>query len=135
MPMFRWDDSYSVSVKQFDAQHKQLVALLNQMKEAVAAGHSQQTLGGLLAEIREHTAAHFAAEEALMRQTEFSDLNAHAREHQELTARLDAFVAKHKKGEATIDINLLMSLRNWLVLHIAESDKRYSAHLNNCGID
>ncbi|MCA9557536.1 MAG: hemerythrin domain-containing protein, partial [Myxococcales bacterium] len=65
MALFEWSDDYSVKVPSIDAQHKQLVGLLNELHDGMFSGagmaHLESVLGGLI----EYTAHHFAHEEEL----------------------------------------------------------------------
>ena len=82
-------------------------------------------LGGLI----EYTATHFAHEEELFAQYSYPDSVKHTQEHQDLVKKVLDFKDKYEKGRSSINMELMMFLKNWLIHHILGSDKSYSAHL------
>ncbi|MGD1098576.1 MAG: hemerythrin domain-containing protein, partial [Bryobacteraceae bacterium] len=67
-PFVTWNDSWLVGVREIDAQHKNLVSILNQLHEAAMQGHGNDVLGKILDSLVRYTTAHFAAEERLIEQ-------------------------------------------------------------------
>ena len=48
MALFGWRDEYSVNIKEIDDQHKQLVAMINELHEAMLEKRAKEILGSLL---------------------------------------------------------------------------------------
>ena len=48
MSLMEWNEKLSVGVPSIDAQHKKLVAMLNELYDAMQAKHSQEALGKVL---------------------------------------------------------------------------------------
>ena len=65
-PFVIWDDSWVIGVREIDAQHKNLVSILNQLHQARKLGQGQDELKNTLHNLVSYTRAHFAAEERLM---------------------------------------------------------------------
>ena len=68
------------------------------------------------------TLAHFAAEETLMRITDYPQFDKHKKEHQDFVARV---VEEKAQAVATgqLSLDMMYFLRNWLGEHILVSDK------------
>jgi hemerythrin len=132
MALITWNDKYSVKVGQFDADHKQLVQLINQLHNAIVVGRDRQELGEVLAELTDYTLRHFAAEEALMRQTDFPELSEHIFEHQQLRAAVTNFTRQITSG-SLITLSVMQFMRDWFLDHVLKTDMRYSEHLRSQG--
>lgn len=64
---FPWDDMlYSVGIASIDAQHKKLVALVNNLFEAMKSGKGATVVGSILDELIQYTASHFKYAEECM---------------------------------------------------------------------
>ena len=74
MPLFTWNESYSVSVKSMDDQHKRLFDLINQLHDAMNAGKGKQMVGLVLKEMLEYTRTHFTAEEKVLERLAYPGL-------------------------------------------------------------
>jgi hemerythrin len=135
MPLMAWTEKLSVGVGVLDADHKRLVAMVNDLYDAVQAGHGKETLGRILNELVEYTKGHFAREEKFFAQTVYPAAAAHKQEHDALTRQVLDVQQKYATGaSATLSIDVLHFLKNWLINHIQGSDQKYRPHLNAKGI-
>jgi hemerythrin-like metal-binding protein len=134
MPLLTWNDSLSVGVRTIDKQHSTLVAILNELYDAMMKGQAKQVTGPMLRKLINYTREHFSAEEAMMATADYSGLAAHRREHERLTRQVDEFAARFERGECTVNIELLGFLRTWLTNHIQQTDKAYGPCLVGHGI-
>jgi hemerythrin len=66
MSLIQWKDDYSVNVKEIDAQHQQLVNMVNELHAAMREGKANQVLQDLLKKLIDNTGYHFSTEEKLM---------------------------------------------------------------------
>ena len=129
MALFTWRDDYSVKVPSIDAQHQKLVDMLNGLHDGMVSGTSSERLAPLLNGLIDYTATHFAREEELFAQHGYPDSAKHTQEHQALVKQVLDFKDKFEKGRSSINMELMMFLKNWLIKHILGSDKAYSSHL------
>jgi len=135
MPLMTWTDKMSVGVKVLDDDHKQLVGLINQLHDALKAGHGKDVLGRILDSLVNYTKMHFAREEEFFSKTLYPGTAAHKKEHDDLTRQVLEVQAKHKQGETTsLTLDVMDFLRDWLTNHIQGSDKKYGPHLNAKGV-
>ncbi|QWR76080.1 bacteriohemerythrin [Candidatus Magnetomonas plexicatena] len=134
MSLITWNDNLSVGVKELDDQHKKLIALINELFDAVTARKGKDALGPVLSELVEYTKYHFGNEERLFATHGYVNAAAHKQEHDDLTQKVISFDAQFKAGRAMVDLLLMNFLKDWLTKHIVGTDKKYSAFLNEKGI-
>lgn len=130
---FKWSEDYSVNIKTIDAQHQELVNILNRLFTAVAKREGDKVIASILDALVDYTKTHFALEERLMQQAKYQDLEAHKLEHKKLIEELDRLCKKHLVDEKPIYFEMLGFLKAWLKDHIQGVDKRYSADLQKAG--
>lgn len=136
MAFITWNKMYSVSVKSMDEQHYKLVELTNNLYEGIKAGRKNEVIIETFRGLVEYTQVHFASEEKLLENNEypFNQLLKHKQEHRDFMVKTKELFDKAKSGSTTVSFEMLNFLRDWLMNHIAESDKRYGPFLNAKGI-
>jgi len=135
MPLMEWNDRMSVGVTQFDAEHKKLISLINDLFDAVQAGRGRDALGGILDGLITYTKTHFANEEANMQKLGYPDLSIHRKEHEALTQQVLEVQRKYHSGAtAMLSMEVLTFLKNWLIKHIQGTDKLYGPFFNDKGL-
>ncbi len=132
--MFEWSEDYSVRIASIDEQHKQLVQMLNDLYAGMMNNSSREAASATLKGLTEYTVTHFAYEEKLFRQHGYPQSEEHVREHQALVQAVVEFEEKFTAGEASINMELMNFLKNWLIKHILGSDKQYSRFLRDRGV-
>ncbi len=134
MALMTWSDSLSTGVKAMDEQHKGLVNTLNELHAAMLAARTKPWPAPLLDRLVKYTHDHFAAEEALMTRARYPNFPAHVTKHRDLTGQVETFVGRYQSGELSLNVDLLMFLRDWLTTHIQKEDHEYGPWLNQNGI-
>lgn len=135
MPLMTWNEKMSVGVKVLDDDHKRLVALVNELHDALKTGHGKDALGKILDSLVTYTKSHFAREEQFFARTNYPDSAAHKKEHDDLTNQVLQVQAKFNSGASTgLSLQVMNFLRDWLTNHIQGSDKKYGPYLNSRGI-
>lgn len=129
-----WSDNYSVKVNTLDNQHKKIVVLINELHSAMRQAHGKEVLGKILEDLTDYTVFHFSAEEKLMKDNNYPGYVSHKAEHDKLTKQVKDLAANLKSGKNLISQEVMLFLKDWLINHIAGSDKKYSAFFNNMGI-
>ena len=132
--LFTWSDDFSVHIQEVDEQHKVLVSLLNQLHVAIVEHRAKATAREILDQLAEYTRTHFLLEESLMRLTHYPGFDIHKQQHEELIGQVQSLQHKLDDEKVTITFELLHFLKNWLVQHINESDKRFGAHFQKAGL-
>ena len=134
MSLLEWKDEFSVGVTEFDGQHKVLIDLINKLHDAMRAGVGRQALSDILSELVDYTKTHFENEEKLFLQYSYPESPAHRREHDALTKQVLEFQKEYQAGRTSISIDVMDFLKDWLLNHIAISDKKYTQFFNEKGI-
>lgn len=125
MTFFRWLDSYSVGVKEMDAQHRQLLELLEQLNESLKNGASEEVKEKIISSLIGFMVAHFAAEEKIMQKYGYPGLPDHHRTHADIAAKIKILNARHEKLSSAVNPEFMTFLRTWLVSHIQGEDQAY----------
>jgi hemerythrin len=134
MSTFAWNESYSVHVHQFDAQHKKLFEIINELADAMRVGKGDDVIRDVVGQLAVYTRTYFLQEEVAMRQTGYPDFAPHQSQHNKLMADVEKYKTDLIEGRKPNIVAVLNFLQQWLVDHIQKSDKKYSDHLNNHGL-
>jgi hemerythrin len=135
MPLMNWTEKLSVGVAVIDDDHRKLVGMINELYDAMQAGHGKNTLGRILDDLVQYTKFHFAREEKFFAQTGYPAAVPHKQEHDALTRQVLDVQQKYAAGaSATLSLDVLHFLKDWLIKHIQGSDQKYRPHLNAKGV-
>ena len=134
MALIEWKDEYSVNVQLFDEHHQQLIAIINQLDEAIKQGRTPHELDIVFSKLVEYTQIHFNSEETVLHQYHYPGLHDQQGEHTNFIESLKNLRKSFKVGNENIDNKVLEFLQNWLISHILDSDMAYSAYLNEKGV-
>jgi hemerythrin len=132
MPFAEWRDEFGMGVDELDADHKRLLALLNDLNDAMAAGGSAEELGRVLAALNLYMSFHFAHEEELLFSTRYSGAEAHHREHQVFASAVDEIFSDfQKRSIEALPREVLIYLKNWLYEHSIGADHEFAEFLKS----
>ena len=134
MSLADWKSDYSVNISSIDQQHKELLALLNQMYDGLTTQTESGMLKTVLSDLLQHTDNHFKTEERLMLKYRYAGYEAHKMEHQKLIIRVQDLQKEVVVGKATASVEVLKSFADWLDHHILSEDKQYARHLAQNGV-
>lgn len=134
MPLITWDETYSVGIKEIDAQHQKLFALVNELDEIIQKGGGKDVIAGALGALIEFKRSHFASEERLMSSSGYPGFSRHKIEHDSFTQKLIELQGRYLSGQATVDEEVLAYMEEWLNAHILDTDKKYVPYLISKGI-
>ncbi|MBF0559883.1 MAG: bacteriohemerythrin, partial [Nitrospirae bacterium] len=130
----QWTPSYSVNIKLIDEQHMQLMKFINDMHRAMQAKKSKDVVGRILNELLDYTTKHFKVEEDWFQQYQYPDYHTHKGIHDDLIRGALEMKTRFEKGDASVNVELMSFLKNWLSNHILRIDKKYSSFLNSKGV-
>lgn len=134
MAFINWNDNLSVGIIQIDAQHKNLVNMINSLYEAMTSGKGKDIVPKIIKDMFGYAVTHFSTEEKLMQQYGYPEYEAHKREHEAFVKKVQEFNAELLKGNITITSNVANFLKTWLVNHIQVTDKKYGPFLREKGV-
>ncbi len=125
----------AVGDESVDADHRQLIDLINKVELILIAAGGHIELEVALDELSAYTQAHFEREEHLMQCVGFPGLVAHRQAHRELRTQLDALrkamTAAKTAGPILGDSDRLVALlRDWLLDHVLKEDMKVRVFLD-----
>ena len=118
--MIVWNDQFSVGVPRMDAQHRQLIDLINALHPDTDADSASKVISGMF----DYASLHFAEEEELLRQVGYSELHTQQREHQSFLLKASEF-SKSDLHKPELCAQSSDFLRSWMLHHILEEDMKY----------
>lgn len=129
-----WNDSMSVGVRAIDQQHRQLLALINELHDAMTQGQGTRVLQQIVDGLIEYTNVHFATEESYLDACNYVDCTAHKKQHRDFVAQVTDFKQGFDEGRLMLTLDVMSFLGEWLVDHIQGSDASYVPFLELEGV-
>ena len=124
MALAEWNEKYETGFLAVDTQHKHLFGLVNDLHEALMAGHGKEKMGVTLKALASYTVEHLRTEEALMAQVAYPGTPEHQRKHENLVSQVNQLTADFAAGRLTLPLTLARFLSDWLSHHIQEEDMK-----------
>lgn len=135
MLFVRWiDEKYSVNIGDIDEQHKKLIGIINEAYQAKIENLNRKTIAGILEKMADYAKTHFQAEEQLLSEHGYPELEFHRNAHLFFMTKAGELNRDFALNEDSIIEDMLTFLKEWLIKHIMETDKRYAPFLNERGI-
>ncbi|MEI8168227.1 MAG: bacteriohemerythrin [Rhodoferax sp.] len=125
MQAFVWNSRFETGIALVDAQHRQLVDIVNRMGTIlIDGGAAPEAISGVFVELANYAQRHFADEERLMREAGLAPRHValHQQHHRQFVAQL----TQMWKGRANLSnpAEVLHGfLSSWLTFHILEEDQ------------
>ena len=124
MTLLQWKPSYSLGIPSVDHEHRELIAMINQVYGHLEGRSSADEIDAGLEDIYAGIASHFALEERHMRQAGYGEYKAHKEEHEDLLDQIrdmmDDFFDDPDSGRE----KLQSTLADWFGKHFATFDAR-----------
>jgi methyl-accepting chemotaxis protein len=122
----QWSNDYSVMVDAMDQQHKVLIALINELNQAIEVGAAKTVIGNVLIKLVDYAVNHFRQEEEYMRSINYPEYDSHIKVHKSFIQKTDELMGVFKEhGHTKITADVVVFLKDWLVNHIMKMDKKY----------
>jgi hemerythrin-like metal-binding protein len=135
MKFVQWtDEKHSVKIQKIDEQHQMLIKIINEVFEAKTDGLGKMAISGILKRMADYAQIHFKDEEALLAEHGYSELEGHRSAHQYFITKVADFNRDFNLDQDSLTEDMLFFLKDWLLTHIMETDKRYSSFLNERGV-
>ena len=125
-----WDDAFSVGFDVIDDQHKELVKMVNELFEGCehGAAAADQAFFRIIKKAVDYARNHFSDEVKYMIQAEYPEVNEHRKQHDDFMMSVLKAMHEFEAGKAA-PLELALFLKDWLLNHIAKSDKQYAPFL------
>ena len=128
MPLITWSDELSIGIPKIDTEHQKLVAILNQLDEAMKTGKGTRVMGDILDQLVEYTQFHFTQEEKQMADADYPDLHLHESQHRQLVEKVVKFQQDFVVSRRRITRDMMAFLKYWLTNHIMVDDKAFGEY-------
>lgn len=116
----------SVGVPEIDADHRVLVSLINQVREAGEGFEATAVTGSVLNALVDYTNYHFAREERMREAIGHPRLVEHKTRHETMRAQVLDYLERYLADPQAVDVaDLAGFLEDWLVTHIMKEDMAY----------
>ena len=132
MAFYTWTPSMSVGQPVLDSDHQALIALINDLHDAVGTDGHRQAIRDIQKRLHNYVAFHFRREEKVMSACGVEDTRTHLEEHRDFSR----FVEENFNDDlAVLDSaaahRLLEYLKEWLNSHILIIDMTYKDIVEN----
>ena len=123
----QWDDAYSVKVKLIDDQHRGLIDLTNELAKGCQIGgveaemYFMKAIQGAVRYVK----IHFTTEEIIMERLSYPEFLIHKKEHEDFVAEVLKELREFEEGKKFVPNAFVKYLQEWVLTHIAKSDKKY----------
>lgn len=124
-----WNSSFETGIAIIDAQHRQLVVLINELAHKYVCGAEHSETERILDALIDYSAYHFATEEALWAELPVNDdfIDGHLKTHNGFVDNIRAMQSRLKADDSHVLMDDLLSfLTSWLAHHILYDDKFFS---------
>lgn len=130
MALITWGEGLLVGISELDAEHKKIVTMINDLHDAMKTGKGRSLLPGIIAAIEDYTLNHLTHEEELMQRYRYPGYAEHKEIHRNFIGKIGDY--KKLNEQEVLQAGQLMNfLQSWLIDHIANTDKQYSAFLQH----
>jgi len=120
--LIEWKPAYETGVDFIDEDHQTLVQLINRLEDALAAGRNVE-VPEMMARLATHFDQHCAREEAIMRKVGFAELEAHAKEHRQVKARIAELGHRLERDTSGPAVEAVIAyLDRWFFDHVIGKD-------------
>ncbi len=132
MERITWQDSYSVHNDILDGHHKKLFQLFDEIYDILEGGDAETPTYSplkVISELNVYALFHFKEEEKLMEEIQFSELDAHRKQHEYFIEKIHEFKKQYKANDTLINYDLYYFLSHWLIQHIIQVDSKYMDYI------
>lgn len=123
MAHIEWTSDLDTGIQVIDNQHKRIVDYINKLDDSWGT-NDPEVISAVLNELVDYTLSHFTFEESLMEEAGYPFVRGHKRVHQLFVKRVGDYMQRFKMGE-DITVELLNTLKAWLINHIRSDDNDY----------
>lgn len=130
MSLIEWKDEFSVGVAAVDHEHRELIALINELHDMLGTGATGEQVVETLGEIFAQISAHFALEEKIMRETEYDGYSAHKLDHEALLDELRDIMDRVEFEGRFDEDRLSREMEHWFSEHFRTHDAKLHRELS-----
>lgn len=130
MTFITWKAEYSLGIPSADAEHRELIELLNEIyEELVRTGAGESSTQDFLGELYAKISAHFALEEKLMRDHRYDGYREHKADHERLLNEIRDLMDEYEDSKELDAEAFSSKLDAWFSNHFRTMDARLHQRL------
>ncbi len=123
-----WTEKYSVGVKELDAQHQKIIALINRLVDYMEEGKDENSISYVVNEMHTYIIEHFSTEERLLARIKYPALKEQKESHNQFIKNFSNLCIgvggdKIKAAQCITDV-----LIEWWDQHILQDDMQYKRY-------
>ena len=127
--LIKWVPEFEIGHKKIDSEHERLVEIINDFYDAFASSQEHEKIGKVINELVNYTIFHFTAEEELFKNSSYPDVENHMKKHVAFVDKLKDYHKEVNSGNMTTSYDMVTFLRDWLIVHIKDTDTTYLPYL------
>ncbi len=125
MTFITWKAEYSLGIPSADAEHKELIELLNEIHDGLLRpGAGESAVFEFFGELYAKISAHFALEEKLMREHHYDGYAEHKADHERLLNEIRDLMDEYEDSNALDEEAFGKKLDAWFSNHFRTLDAR-----------
>jgi hemerythrin len=129
-----WNESLLTGVDEIDQQHRILVNTLNEVDAKLGDSPNFRLFEQITRDLLAYAIYHFETEEQLITRYGYDsaageEADAHVRQHRAFSEQVIELRAQAHSGKVVTQEALLRFLRDWLIDHICNTDRRLAAFI------
>ena len=126
----KWDDAYSLGIKNIDDQHKKLFEIVGKIFSLQESGDVKENIRTILHELFAYIKVHFRDEEEFMKKIDYPDL-AHHRELHKYLVHAVSMILNDPSRLDIIQTKLRVIAKQAMIDHILEEDIKFQQYYFN----
>lgn len=123
--LVQWTPKLETGIQLIDDQHKSLCNLINGLHSAMLNRDSNAAMLKLIRSLKDYTVLHFNTEEQYFEHSAYPDVDKHKAVHRKFEGKVQEFEDAFNHGTATVSMDVLNFLKEWLIHHIEGTDHGY----------
>jgi len=130
---YQWDSSLETGYDKVDNQHKQLIAAVNSLMDSSTSGKGDDAVLDTLDFLTGYAIKHFADEEQLQMDYNYSDFLNHKRIHDDFKGTVSELVGRvrNEGPSEKLITEVIHIIGSWLLNHIKGDDFRMAAYVKD----
>lgn len=130
-----WQPQFEIGIARLDEQHRQLVAMLNNLYQVIGPDTQPTEIWPLFGNFNRYADTHFELEERLAKEYGLAanDFHQHWLEHESYRQRMRGFARALENGDRYTPVQMMSFLNSWWTGHICGVDRELGRQLSARG--
>lgn len=124
-----WTTKYLLNIDKIDKQHRVFFELWDKEVNHVDMQDDTQLIF-VIEKLEDYLKGHLRYEEAILRKSQYKDLDNHIAEHQFFIQKIDTFKQELTYHNPLLFEKATLFMKKWFLSHILQSDRRYRETVN-----